>query len=185
MNRLLLTLLPIACLFGVSQAQTNAPAAASKNIEISSKVAEFDLKTRLAIHRGNVRVEAEGMQLACETLTAKLSAAGNRIENFVGEERVVIDLINEEGQKAHGTGDKVVYTYTVADTATNEIVELMGNPMLETVQGTLTGDVITLDRIKNKLRATNQKMVLRPEAVGATNVVESTNASPSQQRALP
>ena len=184
MNRPLLILLLVACLAIGLKAQINAPAAADRNIDISSKEGEFDLKARVAVYRGNVRVEAQGMQLTCEILTAKLPATGSRIENFVGEENVVIDLVDEKGQKIHGTGNRLVYTYSVTGAATNEIVELTGNPVLDTAQGTLTGDVITLDRLNNKLKAVTPKMLLRPEAVGTTNVVESTNA-PAHEPAPP
>jgi len=170
MNRPLLTVLLFACLALVLRAQTNAPAPASRDIEISSKEGEFDLKTRVAIYRGNVQVVGRGMQLTCETLTAKLSAGGNRIENFVGEEKVVFDLVNEKGEKLRGTGDKMVYTYTAADAGTNEMVELTGNPVLETAQGVVRGDVITYDRLNGKLKATNYRTKFLVEGVNETNM---------------
>ena len=190
MNRPLLTLLAFACLAGVLKAQTNLATVTGKSIEIRSDAAEFDLKTRLAIHRGNVRVAGEGMQLACETLTAKLPVTGGRIESMVAETNVVIDLMDEKGQmvekgqKIHGTGDKLVYTYATTDTATNEIVQLMGNPILKIIEGpvtnVVTGDVITLDRINNKLKVTNYHGTLGGEANSKTNLVKPPQAEPGK-----
>ena len=69
----------------------------------------------------------------------------------------------------HGTGGRCVYTYNVANGVTNDVIELFDDPMLETVQGTWKGDVITLDRVKNTIKATNSRMVIRPQT-GDTNV---------------
>ena len=180
MNRPLLTFLLFVCLAVTLKAQTNAPTVPSRNIEIFSKEGEFDLKEKVVIYRGTVRVEGQGMQLTCETLTAKMPATGNRVESLVGEGMVVIDLVDEKGQKIHGTGDKLVYTYATTDTTTNEIVQLTGNPILETTQGPVTGDVITLDRINNKLKVTNPHMTLRGEANSKTNLVNSPQAEPGK-----
>ena len=67
----------------------------------------------------------------------------------------------------------MVYTYKVANSVTNEVVELSGNPRLESAQGTLTGDLIVWDRINNKLRATNSKMVFH--TTGDTNLFPTKN----------
>jgi lipopolysaccharide transport protein LptA len=167
------TALFVLLLVSVSNAQTNAPATTNRNIDIQSNELECDLKARVAFHRGNVRVEGQGMQLACESLTAKLPATGSRIESFVAEQKVVFDLVDEKNQKIHGTGDKLVYTYSATGTTTNEIVELTGSPRLETAQGVLTGDLITYDRLNSKLTVSPAKMRFQPEAVGATNVLDA------------
>ena len=185
MNRPFLTVLLASCLVSVLNAQTNAPAAADRNIDISSKEGEFDLKAKVAVYRGNVRVEGQGMQLACEALTAKLPATGSRVESFVAEEKVVFDLVDEKGQKVHGTGDRLVYTYTVTETTTNEVVELMGNPILETSQGPMTGDVMRLDRINNKLNITNPHLLFREASASNTNQIKSPNVEPGQQSPPP
>ena len=163
------TNLPISGL----QAQTNTPAVTNRNIDIRSNELECDLKGKVAFYRGNVRVEGQGMQLGCEALTAKLPATGNRVESFVAEEKVVFDLVDEKGQKMHGTGDKLVYTYSATGTATNEVVELTGSPRLETADGVLTGERITYDRQNSKLTVLPAKMQFRPGAAGATNVLQA------------
>jgi lipopolysaccharide export system protein LptA len=67
---------------------------------------------------------------------------------------------------------------------TNETVTLTGNPQMENVQGTLTGDVIVWDRLNNHLTASNQKMVFRQSLNGTaadTNppvAVVKTNSPP-------
>jgi lipopolysaccharide transport protein LptA len=181
MNSILPILLLAACSASGLNAQTNALAITSQNIDISAKEGEFDLRARVAVYRHDVRVEAEGMRLSCEVLIARLPATGNRIESFIGETNVVIDLVDDKDQTIHGTGNRLVYTYSVTGTATNELVELSGNPALDTPQGTLSGDVITLDRLNNKLKAVTPRMLLRPDTTSKTNAVEATNAPSSGQ----
>src|SRR5258706_10667095 len=108
------------------------------------------------------------MRMPSELQTAKLPERGGRIGSVVAERKVVIDLVDEKGQAIHATGDKAVYTFKTAETGTNEVIELTGNPMLETVQGTLTGTLITYDRVTGKLSATDQKMVIRADMTGVT-----------------
>ena len=190
MNRLLLTLLLAACPAIASKAQTNAPSPSNRDINIYSKEAEFDLKAKVTVYRGDVRVEGHGMQLACETLTAKLPPAGGRIDSMVAETNVIIDSVDEtgqmveKGQKIHGTGDKLVYTFSITGTATNEIFQLMGNPILKIIEGlvtnVVTGDVITLDRISKKLKVTNYHGTLGGEANSKTNLVNPPQAEPGK-----
>jgi lipopolysaccharide export system protein LptA len=187
MNRPILTVLLAAGLAATLQAQTNAPAAADRSIDIRSLPGEveFDLKARVAVYRGNVRVESQGMQLTCGVLTAKFPATGSRVESFVAEEKVVIDLLDEKGQKVHGTGDKLVYAYTVTATTTNEVVELMGNCILETPQGPMAGDAMRLDRINNKFNITNPQGLFREAAASKTNRVGSPKVEPGQPSPSP
>ena len=186
MNRLLLILLLVARSAISLNAQTNAPVDGGREILIDSDEWQFDLKSKVAIYQGNVRLKTEGMHLTCEVLTATLSATNSRIESFVGEENVVVDLVDDKGQKIHGTGNRLVYTYSVTGMATNEIVELTGNPVLDTAQGLLKGERITYDLLNYKLRAEPATMLLRPETTSKTNKVETTNApAPSAQPPSP
>jgi lipopolysaccharide transport protein LptA len=185
MNRPLLTILLVAGLAVVSNAQTNVPTAAGKDIEISSRKGEFDLKAKTAVYSGGVRVEGQGMLLTCETLTAKLPATGNRLESFVGESNVVVNFVDEKGQKTHATGEKLVYTFAVSETTTNETIELQGNPVLETPQGPMTGKAMIYDRTTSKLRVDQPNAVLRPETAGKTNQVVSPANAPETQPAPP
>ena len=149
------------------------------DIHIFSDQAEFDLESNVAIYRGNVRVEEARMKLTCDLLTAKLPQRGGRIESIVAEQNVKFDLTDEKGQTVHGRGDKAVYTYQVSESGTNEVMELMGNPVLETVQGDLTGDVITYDRTTGRFRATNQRTVVRADQTGDTNALPLLKPQPA------
>jgi len=153
----------------------NAARLQAGDTEIFSDVTELDWKARLAVFQGKVRVEKPGMRMTCELLTSNLPERGGRVTNVVAKQEVVFDARDEAGQKIRGTGERAVYTYEATATETNELVELTGNPVLETTQGTLTADVVTYDLRTGKLKATNQKMVVRMEPAGATNEVASTN----------
>lgn len=174
----------IVVILGVTlNAQTNSATLAVTNKEqpptqIFSDNVDIDLKTRTAIYRGHVRVDSPQMKMTCEIMTAIVPEAGGRIENIVAEHDVVIDAPDENGQPRHATGEKVVYTYKVVNTVTNEVAELTGNPRLESTQGTLTGDVIVWDRINNKMRATNPKMVIYN--TGDTNLFPATGEKPKK-----
>jgi len=162
-------------------AQTNAPVPASasatsgQTTEIFADQVEIDWKTNLVVYRGNVRVENPKMRMTCELLTARTPGLSGRIESIVAERNVVIDSVDERGQKIHGRSEKAIYSFKATETETNEIVELTGNPVLETSQATLTGEPIIYDRITGKIRAINQKMVVRMGTPGATNEIASTN----------
>jgi lipopolysaccharide export system protein LptA len=68
---------------------------------------------------------------------------------------------------------------------TNETIELQGNPVLETKEGPMTGDVMTYDRIRNKLNVTNPHMLIRGEAVGKTNQIALPKSAPAPQPTAP
>jgi lipopolysaccharide transport protein LptA len=170
MNNLWSTLVLAGFSFALN-AQTNPPAPVAKRAErspteITSDSVDFDLKTRMAVYRGHVRVDDSLMKLTCEVLTATVPESGGRIESIVAEQNVVIDAIDAKGHTNRASGDKVVYTCKVEGSVTNEVIELIGNPRLEAPQGTLTGDLIVWDKANNRVRATNQKMMFR---TGGTN----------------
>lgn len=148
--------------------RTNAPK--TTETVIKSQRAYFDLNKgrQQAVYLGDVRVKDPRMDLACEKLTVKLSGAG-KFENVVAEKNVSLDFVDQKGQRLHGTGGRCVYTYHVSNGVTNDVIELFDDPILETVQGTWKGDVITLDRVNNTIKATNSRMVIRPQT-GDTNM---------------
>src|ERR1051325_6931878 len=117
----------LAVLAAALVAQTGSPSSAKPErapTVITSDAVDFDLKTRLAVYRGNVRVEDPTMTLTCATMTAKVPESGGPIESLVAEQNVVIDATDDKGRITHGTCDKLVYTYHVAGGVTNETVEL-------------------------------------------------------------
>ncbi len=142
---------------------------------INSDSAEFDLTARRAVYRGNVQVDDPQMTLTCALLTADLPQPGGVMKHIVAETNVVIYSIDEKGQTNHATSDQAIYDFNVTDGVTNETVTLTGNAKMENSQGTLTGEPIIWDRQKNRLTATNQKMVFNQSAA---NALTGTNSTP-------
>lgn len=140
---------------------------------IYSDSVELGIKSRSAVYRGNVRLEDPRIYLTCEQLTANVPEKGTRVEQVVAETNVVILLIDEKGNTNRAYADKAVYTYSVTESGTNEVVELSGDsqPRVERVDGTLHGDVITWDRARNTIIATNQRMTYRSDSVSLTNEI--------------
>jgi lipopolysaccharide transport protein LptA len=164
-------------------AQTNPPAPQSGTdrplTQITSDSVDFDLKTRVAVYRGHVRVDDAKMKLTCDVLTAKVPEAGGGFDRIEAEQSVVIDAVDAKGETNHALADKMIYTYKIDGGKTNEVVELIGNPRLEAPQGTLTGDVIVWDRANNRVSATNMKMSFR---TGGTNAFPALMETPADEK---
>ena len=92
----------IAVIAGVTlNAQTNSAATAMGGKEqpptqIFSDNVDIDLKTRMAVYRGHVRVDSPQMKLTCELMTATVPEAGGKIDKIVAEHNVVIDATDEK-----------------------------------------------------------------------------------------
>jgi lipopolysaccharide export system protein LptA len=144
---------------------------AGPETHIYSDTVELGIKTRSAIYRGNVRLEDPRIHLTCEELSADVPEEGKRVERVVARTNVVVLLIDEQGRTNRAYADQAVYTFQAGATGTNELVELTGaeNPRIERQEGTLYGDVIIWDRVRNQIRATNQRMIYRAELVSGTN----------------
>lgn len=186
----------IACwavLAGSLSAQTNVtdtPKPPRAPTLINSDHGEFDLTARRAIYYDNVRVEDPQMTLTCVRLTADLPQAqsGGQMKHIVAETNVVIYSVDEKGQTNHATSDKAVYDYNVEAGVTNETVTLTGHAKMENSQGTLTGEPIIWDRTRNRLTATNQKMVFNQNISSAmtnTNVAAAKTNIPPKISDLP
>lgn len=125
-------------------------------------------------YRDNVRVDAPGLKLWCEWLTADMSQASGHPTNIVAETNVVIDAMDDKGQKMHATCDKAVYVFAVEDGVTNETVTLMGHAKAEYENMTLTGNPMIWDRTHDRLSVpSNPKMVFHP----GLNIGTSTNST--------
>ena len=111
------------------------------------------MNREIARFNGKVHIQHPQIKLFCNDLTVDLPAAGGQVTNMVADGAVDFDLINEQGQKIHGTGQKAVYTYGVARAVTNDFVVLTGSPVLVTTNGTFTNSVFILDRANNKIIA--------------------------------
>jgi lipopolysaccharide transport protein LptA len=147
--------------------------------EIFSDSANFDLKTRIAVYVGHVRVLDPQMKLTCGLMTARVPESG-KIDSIVAEQDVVIDALDNEGRPVHATGDKAVYTYRVSSTMTNETIELTGNPQVKSPLFSGTGDTITWDRANNTVGATHPHLIIQQEAREHTNA-PGTAGSPEKQ----
>jgi lipopolysaccharide export system protein LptA len=123
-----------------------------------------------------VRIEHPRMTWACEEITVDAVRTNRTVSRMVADHDVVFDLTNEKGQKVHGTGDQAVYTCNATALATNEVLELTGNALLQTTNGTVRNRVLILDRVSNTIVAPG-----RYRFYGQTSVVR-TNASDRRNR---
>ncbi len=152
--------------------------------EIFSDSANFDLKSRVAVYIGHVRVVDPRMKMTCDLMTATVPVSG-RPDSIVAEQNVVIDAVDNGGKPFHATGDKAVYTYRVVtnetvvppgnqrvvNLATNETVVLTGDPLPRVQRGNdwLTGETITWDRANNNFSASHFHTIFTPETKPRTN----------------
>lgn len=139
--------------------------------------ADFDLSGRRVIYHDHVRVDSPEMKLSCEWLAADLPQDGGRVTNIVAETNVVIDAMDDKGQKLHAIGDRAVYNFALQNGTTNETVTLTGGARVENAQGWLTGDFIIWDRAHNRLSVpSNPKMIVRENLNGSAS---GTNSPPA------
>ena len=86
------------------------------------------------------------MDLTSQTLSVTLNQETNHVERSVASGNVAIDFVQQpakgstakSGDKAHATGEWAIYTRAATATATNEVLELSGNPRLERADGWIT-----------------------------------------------
>ena len=165
--KFLLPLIALVCAAAALVAQTNATASKAQrgDTQILSDFLEAGLTSHTAVYRGNVRVEDPLMKLTCELLSARFVTNNSKleIESIIAEKNVVVDRLDEKGRNSHATAEKLVYTYKVTGTVTNEIIELSGNPQLTNAQlGRLEGELIiwnkTTDIVNVKAPRTSIKI---------------------------
>lgn len=146
---------------------------------IYSDTVELGVKSRSAVYRGNVRLEDPRIFLTCEQLTAEVPEEGGRVDRVVAETNVVILLFDEEGSTNRAFADRAVYSYIVTDSDTNEVVELTGDPdpHIETPKGELYGNPIVWNRTKDKVWATNQRMIYRADPTNLTSMISQTKTN--------
>lgn len=162
---------------------TSALSTLKSELHITSRSSEVNLRSNVVVYLGNVRVKEETMNLTCEYLLAIMPQRGGRIESIVAKTNVVMDMVDDKGDKVHGTGEELLYTYEVSETATNEIVRLTGNPYIESAQGRTRADVITFNRTTGHIRFENPHMAIKHDG-SLTNILPGvgplgrTNAPP-------
>ena len=96
------------------------------------------------------------------------------LTSFVAEQNVTIDAPDTKGQPSHAHGDKLTYTYKVADGITNKTIELTGHPQMTNAMGRLVGDIILWDMINDRFATRNYKLNFNP----GTNVMSKASANP-------
>jgi len=121
---------------------------------------------------GGVYISHPQMAWACEDLTVYLPAGGGRIEQIDAEQSVTFDLVDEFGRKVKGRGERAVYRYNVVRGVTNNLVELTGNPVLETTNGVFFGQRIILDLGNGRLIAPASYRIRGTVPGGSTNAFE-------------
>ena len=174
-----LPLLALVCAAAVLVAQTNAPAAKAQRAptQIFADTLEAELKTHTAVYRGNVRVEDPQMKLTCGVLTASMPEGGKRIESIVAEQNVVVDSLDEKGRNSHATAEKLVYTYKVVGTVTNETIELSGNPQLTNSRmGLLEAELIIWNKTADKFSVKAPRTTIN---TGASNSIPAALTLPT------
>ena len=152
---------------GAAQSTTNKPT------EIFSDSAVFDLKTRVVTYSGHVRVTDPQMKLTCDDMVVRTAEAGGHIESIVAEGNVVVDIVNPQGETNHATGKRLVYTYKVENSVTNDMAVLTGDPRMEQADSWLTGDSISWDRATGNIRVSN------PHGVSKVNLIGGPGSSPT------
>jgi lipopolysaccharide transport protein LptA len=159
------------------------------NLTIESRSSMFDLKSNQVVYLGEVCVVASNMVMRCDYLTSAMPARGGRIERVVARTNVVIDMTSDKGDKLRATGEQAVYSYSVVEGRTNEVIELTGNPLLDNPQGTMAGDIISYDLLTSQVHAVNQRMVVRQGLGTSTNTVPlrklGTHAPPATNSPSP
>jgi lipopolysaccharide export system protein LptA len=132
---------------------------------------DYTLRQDEALFRGGVYASHTNMNWACESLRVQSIPGGTVL---TAEQGVVFDLVDERGQKIHGTGNKAIYTNSIIGSVTNDLLTLFGTTakpaVLTTTNGTFDNPVITLDRVTGKLTALGSEFHIR-----GTNAVASTN----------
>lgn len=131
---------------------------------------DYTLRQDWALFRGGVYASHTNMNWACETLLVQ-SIPGGKV--LTAEQGVVFDLVDERGQKIHGTGNKAIYTNSVIGSVTNDLLTLFGtsakHAVLTTTNATWDNTIIILDRVSGKLTTPGSEYHIR-----GTNAVSST-----------
>jgi lipopolysaccharide export system protein LptA len=178
---------PIVPTAHASGVHTNAASTGLQVIEITSDHIEGSLLSRTATYRGNVRVNDPQMKLRSEYLIAvKLDQPNGKYESVAAVTNVVIDFFDAEGQTNHVTGTRAVYTLSVTNSITNELVRITGDPRAVVSDGTvITGDSLTWDCIAKKMSVENGKTVFVPHGTNRMQFLPDSNLVPTKKPPTP
>jgi lipopolysaccharide export system protein LptA len=137
---------------GLPKSATGSAGGAGKFADIFSDY--YSLQETNVVFGGGVYVSHTNMNWAGETVTVNFPPRGGRIDSILAHGGVAFDLLTEKGQRVHGTGDYAVYTWSITQGLTNELVKLVGTPAaLRTTNGLVTDRTLILDLKEDKLIA--------------------------------
>jgi lipopolysaccharide export system protein LptA len=112
---------------------------------------EYLLAPEQGLFRGGVRIEHPQMNWTCDEFTLlsppELGKTGRML---IAEPAVVFDVLDDQGRKFHGTGQRAVCTRSVTATVTNDLMVLTGTPaMLTATNRLIRNNTIILDLTKH------------------------------------
>jgi lipopolysaccharide transport protein LptA len=149
--------------------QTNPQTATNTIASISSD--NYRLNADGAVFSGNVVIRHPQVEWQCDTVSVAFPKEGGRVDRMLAEGKVRFDLRSQAGQKLTGTCERALYRTQITSTSTNDFIELTGNPVLTSTNGTFRGDLLVLDVTNQKLVAP-QNYRIEPTGLGAsTNVL--------------
>ena len=143
--------------------------------QISSR--EYTLSPESARFEGKVRVDHTRMSMECERIRARFPLDNGEGERMVAEQDVRFNLTSEDGDKVQGTSAKAVYSSTIAAGVTNSVIEMSGNPMLQTRDGTIRNHLILLDVANQRVIAPGKFKMYGSIQAGMTNRVRLPGAN--------
>jgi lipopolysaccharide export system protein LptA len=149
-----------------------APARALTDVVIESDTWQGNLKSNIFVYRGNVSVTDEPrLKMTCDVFTVEApKMPKGKFNRGTAEGNVVIDFINN-AMTNHATSDKVVYTYSATEVATNNLVELIGKPVITNLSGSIMGDPsIVWDRMSGIVTGQHLQTRIRPNGTNAPSL---------------
>lgn len=163
---------------------------------LKSDGAEFSLGAGNHHFWDRVEFRYPGMlDLDCADLRILLIPGGQKIDRLIASNDVVMTLV-QRGTNAAGlpgnrsSGTNRIHAAVAEYTATNDTVTLTGSPAfgqpwVEGVEGSFRADVITFDRLRDKIGARgNFKMIIRPDALpkGALDPARASAKPPASSQ---
>lgn len=171
MKRICLLLLAGSCSLLWAQSNLPMPTTVDREIGINSKHFYYDGKARELVYYDNVVVTNWQGQMTCERLVISLPPEGstnNHLNHVVAETNVVIDFLRK-GDTNHGTSDKAIYNYSIADGVTNETITFTGHAKAENSKFWMTGEPLVWDNIAEIFEGTDFKSVAKVAPGSGTN----------------
>jgi lipopolysaccharide transport protein LptA len=152
-------------------ASTNSLASTNR-IEIFSDSAEFLIATNIAVYSGNVRAFYSDTKLTCDILTLHVPKGGERPDYMIADRNVVIDTRDKSGKPIHAVGDKAVYTFSIENGTTNELMVLSGDAFIQLEDGSsMRADPIIWNLAKGTVNVIGPHMTINqsPKPTTSTN----------------